>query len=139
MGDRTPLGRVSRRAGLRWSGARGWCGVLVEDVADSHRRIACWTESAEVDAHAGLVAVVAVLLAEVAGFALRAFVDGDVTSPGAGRHDDSRSRSGVPGAPGGLAAGGRAVALTAGRGERVRADRAGHRLDVVRKRRDKPV
>lgn len=29
MGDRTPMGRVSRRVCLPWSGARRWCGVLV--------------------------------------------------------------------------------------------------------------
>src|SRR6266536_5719641 len=105
MGDRTPVGRVSRRACLPWSGACRWGGVLVEDVADGDGLIAVWAESAEVDAHAGLVAVVAVLLAEVAGVAGGALVDGEVTSSGAGWHDDGWSGLGVAGAPGGLAAG----------------------------------
>src|SRR6266576_542756 len=106
MGDRTPTGRVSRRVCLPWSGARRRCGVLVEDVADGDGFVAVWAESAVVDADAGLVAVVAVLLAEVAGVASGALVDGDVTSPGAGRHDDGWSGVGGAGAPGGLTAGG---------------------------------
>src|SRR6266704_2760758 len=122
MGDRTPVGRVSRGVCLPWSGACGWCGVLVEDVADGDGLVAVWAESAEVDAGAGLVAVVAVLLAEVAGAAGGALVDGDVTSSGAGGHGDGWSRLGVAGAPGGLAAGGCAVALAAGRGVGVCAD-----------------
>jgi hypothetical protein len=69
MGDRTPMGRVSRRVCLPWSGARRQCGVLVEDVADGDGLVAVWAESAEVDASAGLVAVVVVLLAEVTGVA----------------------------------------------------------------------
>jgi hypothetical protein len=44
--------------------------VLVEDVADGDGLVAMWAESAEVDALAGAVAVVAVLLAEMAGVAL---------------------------------------------------------------------
>src|SRR6266508_574665 len=131
MGDCTPLGRVSRRVCLPWSGARWRCGVLVEDVADGDGFVAVWAESAEVDALAGLVAVVAVLLGEVAGVASAALVDGDVTSAGGGGYDDGRSGLGVAGAPGGLAAGGGAVALPADRGECVRADWAGHRFDVV--------
>src|SRR6266508_2661747 len=131
MGDRTPIGRVSRRACSRWSETCRWRGVLVEDVADGDGLVAVWAESAEVDAHAGLVAVVAVLLGEVAGVACGALVDGDVPSPGAGRHDDGRSRVGVAGAPGGLTAGGCAVALPAGWGERGCTDRAHRRLDVV--------
>src|SRR2546423_4113306 len=119
-------GRVTRRLGLRWSVACRWCGVLVEDVADRDGRVAVWAECAVVDTYAGLVAVVAVLLAEVAGVAFRALVDGDVSLSGAGGHDDGRFRLGVAGAPGGLAAGGCAVALPAGRGERGGADRAGH-------------
>src|SRR6266568_5941733 len=115
MGDRTPRGRVSRGVCLPWSGVRRWCGVLVEDVAYGDGLIAVWAESAEVDAHAWLVAVVAVLLAEVPGVACGALVDGDVTSSGAGGHDDGWSGVGVAGAPGGLAAGGCAVALPAGR------------------------
>src|SRR5882672_4222238 len=106
MGDHTPAGRVSRRVCLRWSRACRWCGVLVEDVADRDRCIAVRAESAEVEAYAGAVAVVAVLLAEVAGVAYGALIDGDVPSPGAGGHDDGWFRGGVAGAPGGLAAGG---------------------------------
>src|SRR6266545_6710472 len=129
MGDRTPLGRVSRRLGSRWSGA---CGVLVEDVADGDGFVAVGAASAEVDAFAGAVAVVAPLLSEVAGVAGGALVDGDVAAAGAGRHDEGRSGVGVAGAPGGLAAGGCAVALAPDRGERRRADRARRgRLDVV--------
>jgi hypothetical protein len=131
MGDRTPAGRVSRRVRLPWSEARWWCGVLVEDVADGDGFVAVWAESAEVDSLAGLVAVVAVLLGEVAGVAPGALIDGDVTSAGGGGHDDGRSRLGVAGTPGGLAAGGCAVALPADRGECVRADWAGRRFDVV--------
>src|SRR6266699_3272589 len=123
MGVGTLAGRVSRRGCLPWSGARRWGGVLVEDVADGDGLIAVWAESAEVDAPAWAVAVVAVLLGEVAGVAFGALVDGDVTSRGAGRHDDGWSGVGVAGAPGGLAAGGCAVALAAGGGERGCADR----------------
>src|SRR6266542_410800 len=113
MADRPLLGRVSRRLCTRWSGA---CGVLVEDVADGD-----W-----------FVAVGAPLLARLAGVAGGALGDGDVAAGGAGRHDDGRSGVGVAGAPGGLAAGGCAVALPAGRGARGRADRARrYRLDVV--------
>jgi hypothetical protein len=105
--------------------------VLVEDVADGDGFVAVWAESAEVEALAGLVAVVAVLLGEVAGVASSALIDGDVTSGCGGGYDDDRSGLGVAGAPGGLTAGGCAVALPAGRGEWFRADWAGHRLDVV--------
>jgi hypothetical protein len=63
-------------------------------------------ESAEVDAYAGAVAVVAVLLAEVAGVAFGALVDGDVSLVGPGWYDDGWFRGGVAGAPGGLSAGG---------------------------------
>jgi hypothetical protein len=79
MGDRTPAGRVSRRGCLPWSGARRRCGVLVEDVADGDGLVAVWAEPAVVDAGAGLVAVVAVLLGEVAGVAFGALVDGVAT------------------------------------------------------------
>src|SRR6266498_552114 len=73
MVDGTPVGRVSRRPGSCWSEV---CGVLVEDVADHDWLVAVGAESAEVDAYAGLVAVVAPLLAQVSGVALGALVDG---------------------------------------------------------------
>src|SRR6266545_4341171 len=73
MVDGTPVGRVSRRPGSCWSEV---CGVLVEDVADRDWLVAVGAESAEVDAYAGLVAVVAPLLAQVSGVALGALVDG---------------------------------------------------------------
>src|SRR5215211_6726480 len=131
MREGTPVGRVSRCGCWRWSGACRWGGVLVEDVADGDGFVAVWAESAEVDALAGAVAVVAVLLAEVADFAGGALVDGVVTSSGGGRHGDVGGGVGGAGAPGGLAAGGCAVALPAGRDERGRADRARRRPDVV--------
>jgi hypothetical protein len=117
-------------------------GVLAGDVADGDRFVAVGAESAEVDAPAGLVAVVAPLVAELAGTAVGAFVDGDGPSGRVRRDDDGRSGRPVTGAPGRLAAGGSAVALPADRGEWLLAGRAGRgrrRLVVVRKRRDKPV
>lgn len=95
-------------SGWCWSGVCRWGGVLIEDVVDRDWLIAVWAEPAEIDADAGAVAVVAPLLAQVAGIAFGALVDGDVASGGAGRDGDGRcgGRVGVAGAPGGLAAGG---------------------------------
>src|SRR6266511_861066 len=112
MADRPLLGRVSRRLCTRWSGA---CGVLVEDVADGDWFVAVGAESAEVDALAGAVAVVAPLLAQLAGVAGGALVDGDVAAGGAGRHDDGRSGVGVAGVWGvGRPGGGGRVAVSVG-------------------------
>ena len=44
MVDGTPMGRVSRRPGSRWS---AFCGVLVEDVADRDWFVAVGAEPAE--------------------------------------------------------------------------------------------
>ena len=120
---------------------------LLDDVADRDGFVAVGAQAAEVEAGAGGVAVVAPLLAEVAGVAAWALVDGD-GSPAGGRRDGGGGRPGlwVAGAPGGLAAGGGAVGLPADRGERLPAGGAGCGVrcgdvvtDVVRKRRDKPV
>jgi hypothetical protein len=120
---------------------------LFDDVADRDGLITVGARAAEVKAGAGGVAVGAPLLAEVAGVAARALVDGDVP-PAGGRWDGggSGSRLWVAGTPGGLAAGGGAVGLAADRGERLLAGGAGRGprggdvvTDVVRKRRDKPV
>jgi hypothetical protein len=56
-------------------------GVLVEQVGDGDGFVAVRAEPAEPDAGGGLVAVVTPLLAVVAGVAVGAGVDGDVTSP----------------------------------------------------------
>src|SRR4051794_135568 len=99
---------------------------LLDDVADRDGFVAVGAWAAEAEAGAGGVAVVAPLLAEVAGVAVWALVDGD-GSPAGGRRDDGGGRAGlrVAGAPGGLAAGGGAVALAADRGERLPAGGAG--------------
>lgn len=82
--------------------------MLVGDVADGDGFVAVRAESAEVDADAGSVAVVAPLLAEGAVVAVRALIDGDVSSVGAWRDHDGWlwGGVGVAGAPGGLSAGG---------------------------------
>src|SRR6266508_1203788 len=108
MADRPLLGRVSRRLCTRWSGS---CGVLVEDVADGDWFVAVGAESAEVDALAGAVAVVGQLLAQLAGVAGGALVDGNFAAGCSGRHDDARSGFGLACAPGGRAPGGCAVSL----------------------------
>src|SRR5262249_37603448 len=117
MVDGTPVGRVSRRVSLCWSAL---CGVLVEDVADRDwlGAVGGGAGPAEVDAYAGLVAVVAPLLTQVAGAALGALVDGDGTPVRGGRDDDGWAGAGVAGAPSGLPAGGCAVALASGGNER---------------------
>ena len=88
-------------------------GLLwVEEVADGDGFVAVWAEAAEADAGAGLVAVVAPLLAEVGGVAGRAAVDGDVPAPtGGGDWFGGWGRRGSPSGPGGLAAVVRAVLL----------------------------
>src|SRR5258706_10509059 len=98
--------------GLRWSATCGWWLVPAGDVADRDGFVAVWAEPAEVDADAGVVAVVAPLLAEGAGVAGGALIDGDVAAGGAGWDHDDRlgGRVGVAWAPGGLAAGGGGVA-----------------------------
>src|SRR6266540_769220 len=111
MVDGTPVGRVSRRPGSCWSEV---CGVLVEDVADRDWLVAVGAESAEVDAYAGLVAVVAPLLAQVSGVALGALVDGHGAPVRGGRDVDGGAGVGMACAPGGLSAGGCAVALASG-------------------------
>jgi hypothetical protein len=54
--------------------------VLVGDVADGDGFVAVGAEAAEIDADAGSVAVVAPLLAEVAGVTSGALIYGDVAS-----------------------------------------------------------
>src|SRR6266545_1863473 len=129
----SPSGRVTRRRCLRWSGACRWWPVLAGDVTDGDGLVTVRAEAAEVDAGAGPVAVVAPLLAELAAVAPGAQVDGDLASGGAGRDHDRWRRCwvGVAGPPGGLAAGVRAVALAADRGEGPRTVRAGGCRHVV--------
>src|SRR6266508_2435474 len=80
MRVRRPGGRVTRRAGSRWSGA---CRVLVGDVGDGDGFVAVWAQPAEVDAGSWAVAVVAPLLAEGSVVAFGALVDGDGAAGGA--------------------------------------------------------
>src|SRR5262245_33353816 len=89
-----------------WPGQRLAGGVGVEDGVAGAGFVAGWAASAEVEALAGVVPVVAVELGEVAGGASGALVDGVVWSAGGGGHGDGGSGLGVAGAPGGLAAGG---------------------------------
>jgi hypothetical protein len=108
--------------------------ALFGDVADGDRLVAVWAETAEVDAGAGPVAVVAPLLAELAVVACGALAGGDGASGRVGRDCDGRLGLlvGMASSPGGLAAGWRAVALAPDRRERPRAARACRcRLDVV--------
>src|SRR6266545_7054190 len=81
MRVRRPGGRVTRRAGSRWSGA---CRVLVGDVGDGDGFVAVWAQPAEVDAGSWAVAVVAPLLAEGSVVAFGALVDGDGAAGGRG-------------------------------------------------------
>src|SRR6266511_3453434 len=101
MRVRRPDGRVTRRAGSRWSGA---CRVL---VGDGDGFVAVWARPAEVDAGSWAVAVVAPLLAEGSVVAFRALVDGDGAAGGAWWEGDDGCGGwvGWAGAPGGLAAG----------------------------------
>ena len=113
---------------------------MIGDVPEGDRLIAVRAERAGVEPGSGAVAVVAPLLAEGAGVAFGAVIDGDGASWCARWRSGNRVWRVVAVAPGCLPAGGGAVALAADRGERVAADRAvGCRLVVVRKRRDKPV
>jgi hypothetical protein len=77
--------------------------------------------------------VLAVLLADITGFAAAAFVDGVL--PGRPRRRKGERRVGgglgLPGAPAGLAAGGRAPATPPGAGERLPAGRAGGSIVTV--------
>ena len=104
----------------------------VDEVGYRHGFGAVWAESAEADAGAGLVAVVAPLLAVVAGFAGWAGVDRDVAA--SDRLWDNGFgdcfRGGVAAGPGGLAAGVGAVALATDPGEGGPADRAEQRAGV---------
>jgi hypothetical protein len=94
---------------------------LVGDVADGDWFVAVGAEAAEVDAGGGAVAVGAPLLAQAAGAAVGALVDGDLPSWGSpGKHEGGWGCPVVvAGAPGGLAAGGCAVPLPSDRGEGV--------------------
>jgi hypothetical protein len=65
---------VAGGRGSCWSEA---CWVLAGEIADGGWFVAVGAEAAEVGAGAGPVAVVAPLLAQTAGAALGALVDGD--------------------------------------------------------------
>ena len=73
--------RLSELQGLG-AGVAGRLSRLFDDVADRDGFVAVGAGAAEVEAGAGGVAIVAPLLAEVAGVAGRALVDGDGSSAG---------------------------------------------------------
>src|SRR6266542_4359476 len=100
MRVRRPGGRVTRRAGSRWSGA---CRVLVGDVGDGDGFVAVWAQPAEVDAGSWAVAVVAPLLAEGSVVAFGAWEEGVGGAGGAwgGGEAGCGGGGGVAGAPGG--------------------------------------
>src|SRR5882724_5055376 len=132
MRGRQPTVATSACTDLSASGSSAFavfvaCRGSSDQVGDGHRFVAVWAQAARGEAGAGLVAVLAPLLAEVAAVAFTALVD-DVGASGRacrGRGGRFGCRAGVSGAPGGLPAGGGAVALAADRGERGLADRAG--------------
>src|SRR6266542_2528107 len=113
MRVRRPGGRVTRRAGSRWSGA---CRVLVGDVGDGDGFVAVWARPAEVDAGSWAVAVVAPLLAEGSVVAFGALVDGDGAAGGAWWEGDDGCGGWVGGGGRARRPGGRPVSSSAGGG-----------------------
>jgi hypothetical protein len=99
--------------------------VVVDEVVDGDGFVAVGAGASGADFSAPGVAVVAALLAEVAGFAGWAFVDGGVFGgkDGAG--------CGLSSAPGGLSAGVGTPLPAAGRGERGAAHATRYRYGIV--------
>ena len=121
----------------RSSGSRGspvGCGGdhgLVDEVRNRDRRVAGWACAADADSAGEGVAVLAALFAEQSFAAVGAFVDGDLPAGLGGRDGDDGTGLLVSAAERGLAAGGAAVGLPAGRDEAGRADGAAGRPGVV--------
>jgi hypothetical protein len=102
--------------------------IGAEQISQSNGFVAVWARASGADPTAELVAVRAVLLAQETCAAGRALVDG-LRPWYAGREVGQLWGMAAP--PGGLAAGGGAVALTADRGERSGAPRARYRHAIV--------
>jgi len=100
-----------------------------EEIADGDRLGAVGARSAGSDSTAEGVAIRAVLLAEEAGLAGRAYIDGGRSWRPVGDGEDRRDR--LAGSPGGLTAGIRAEAAATDARGGLPADRAGYRYAVV--------
>lgn len=108
--------------------------VVGEEFVNGDGFVAAGTVPAEADSGAGSDAVGAPLLAEVALLAFAAGVDGHVAAVSRSGSDGDggcgEQLLAASGAPGGLAAGRRAVALAPDAGEAGAADRAAGRREV---------
>src|SRR6266540_5398510 len=102
--------------------------VIRAEVHEGHGFVAVRAGTSGADASAEQVALRAALLAEVAGLAGRALIDGGRSSSAWSEGDDRSDR--LAGSPGRLTAGIRAEASATGPVEAVAADRAGDRYAV---------
>src|SRR6266545_3294704 len=122
------------RAPERGSAGGGTSRRVVEEIGDGDGLVARWAEPTGANPSAEGVAVRAALLAERAGLAGGALVDGG--RPWCARREQDRGQPllGVADPPGSLTAGIRAEASATGRAEAAAADRAGYRYAIVTRR-----